>query len=229
LTSVVVALLAVALISPWISPYVVILSLGTFMRWLALALLVNMINACQWVCNLEDVHRPAMRAGKAVIVGVIVSLIFGTVLHRQLREQYNGNYSGFLKVSRSFFEANPLVNQDPNIKSNLILVDNGGYDGQLMYFAAFDPFLRAFRDRPAAYEQVMGSVRTYRLQPPGACTVRGTLAIVSGGNDVGSSMLPRAVERHARLVCTGGTAIGGLWRIGAADSRFLGVFAGGAT
>jgi hypothetical protein len=162
LTSVVVALLAVAVISPWVSPYVVILSLGTFIRWLALALLVNVINACQWVCNVEDVHRPALRVVKSLFVGLIVTLIFGTVLHRQLKEQYNGNYSGFLKVSRSFFETNPLVNLNPNIKSTLILLDNGGYDGQLMYFAAFDPFLRAFKDRPSAYEQVMGAVPAYR-------------------------------------------------------------------
>jgi hypothetical protein len=72
-----------------------------------------------------------------------------------VRDAYRGNYSGVLLVSRHYFDGNPLFDSRDDVRKALVLEPGGGYDAQFMYFAAFDPFLRAFKDRPAMYRRVM--------------------------------------------------------------------------
>jgi hypothetical protein len=80
----------------------------------------------------------------AVVVLAVVAIYGGYVRHK-LRDDYHGNYSGFLQLGQDRFDDNPLVNDRPDIRRTLILQRDGvGYDGQFMYYMAFDPFMRRF-------------------------------------------------------------------------------------
>jgi hypothetical protein len=80
---------------------------------------------------------------------VTVALVFAFYLISMLyflTDEYNGNYSGFLHISAERLNKNPLIKNRPEILNQLITVTDGGYDGQLFYFMAYDPFLTAFTD-----------------------------------------------------------------------------------
>jgi hypothetical protein len=143
------------LVSPKVSNYVVVISTGTFFRWLGLLMLPLVVAAAKWVVEV-DRRRNAWRVlARSMIVGVIVVGLFATLVKDRLQHSYDGNYSGFLLLSARTFDTNPLLNQRLDIRRSLLLPDNGGYDGQFMYFAVFDPFLRAFRTEPSMYGRVM--------------------------------------------------------------------------
>ena len=63
----------------------------------------------------------------------------------------NERESGFLHISRDRFDRKPIVKDLDEVRRSLVLEDGGGYDGQFMYYEAFDPFLWRFRDRPVEY------------------------------------------------------------------------------
>ena len=79
-----------------------------------------------------------------VALAAVVAGLYGSWVHQRLRRDYHGNYSGFIQLSRDRYDDNPLVMDRPQIRQTLILLDNGGYDGQFMYYMTFDPFLRQF-------------------------------------------------------------------------------------
>ena len=59
-------------------------------------------------------------------------------------DEYDGNYSGFLHISKKFLGRNQILAEHPEIRRNLIKVDWNGYDGQFFYFIAFDPLIRHY-------------------------------------------------------------------------------------
>ena len=163
----VVLVLIVALIAaPFVTSYLVVCTFGTAVRLCVLALVNDVADGAAWLLGSRRPGTPncadhRRRLAQAAVMGFIVVLLFGSLVRRQLVSDFQGNYSGFLKIERSFFAENPLVNRDPAIASSLILMDTG-YDGELMYFAAFDPFLRQFKDHPEMYGRVVG-VPSYRF------------------------------------------------------------------
>ena len=145
---------AVSQCSQWISDYRIVLSAGTFTRSLVLLLAPRLWYAWRWVVRREEISA-RRRVAAAGLVALLVLAAYEGVVKARLQDFYAGNYSGFLLVSEDRFNGNPLLNVRDDVRSSLVLQHSGGYDGQFMYFAAFDPFLRAYKDTPSTYRDVM--------------------------------------------------------------------------
>jgi hypothetical protein len=103
----------------------------------------------EWTFRRDGAHKLA----QCVAVSLLAAAVFGTVVHARL-DQFEGNYSGFLRVERARFDNNPLVGGRDEIRRSLVLVEDG-YDAQYMYFVAYDPLLRAFHDHPGTYDRIV--------------------------------------------------------------------------
>jgi hypothetical protein len=146
----VVVLFVVVIISPVASRFLVLLSLPAFMLgvvvlaaprlWFAVATLARWRREARW-------WPMAVSAASAVLV----LIAYGRVVSRQLDEVYNGNYSGFIHLSKAFVDRHPLLQQRQDIRQTLVVDDGGGYDAQFTYFAVFDPFMTRHRDAPGRY------------------------------------------------------------------------------
>lgn len=156
---VIFVLFTVIQIAPWLSPFKIVMSIGTLTGWLAVVLIPRLLTAWRWLSAARDWSSDRLIIlARALAVGVTVLAAFATVMTVQLRDSYNGNYSGFLLVSERLFDANPLLRNRDDVRSNLVLRTDGGYDGQFAYFAAFDPLMRAFRNDPIQYRSVVDAV-----------------------------------------------------------------------
>jgi uncharacterized protein YhhL (DUF1145 family) len=155
---VVVAVIGVALIviavAPRVSNYQVMLSAATLARWSCLLM------APQIVLTARAVAKGAVARGlvttrvKIALAGLLVFAAFALAMHSRLQSQYRGNYSGFLHISTKVFNDHPMLSTRDDVRASLVLQPYG-YDAQFMYFAAFDPFLRAYADHPVTYGAFM--------------------------------------------------------------------------
>jgi hypothetical protein len=153
------AALVLIQIAPWVSSYKVIVWVGTVLVSFAVFALPHLWTAAGWLVGARTAPRGLwVRAARPAIIGVGVLAVFWAVTRAQLRDRHDGNYSGFLAISRSLFDANPLLNSREDIRRSLQLLGNGGYDGQFMYYTTFDPLMRAFTDDPAKYRAVVDAV-----------------------------------------------------------------------
>ena len=151
-----VVALAVVIVAPYITPFLIILETRTLTSWLALIFLDRLWPGLRWVATSRVTHlRDPANVARAVIVGAVVCLAFWSPVRSELNERYGRNYSGFLRISREAFERNPVIDNHDQLRRELILVDNSGYDGQFMYYMAFDPLLMKFRDDPARYRETV--------------------------------------------------------------------------
>jgi hypothetical protein len=148
LSALVAALLALSVLSPYCSPYLLLLSRSAFIRSAVVLLFPELWSIVRWLHRGETLWA---RRLACLAVAAAVLLAFGSIVSLRLRDSYSGNYSGFLQLSRDRFDSNPLVNGRDDVRHSLLLQENGGYDAQFMYFATYDPFLRRFRDHPATY------------------------------------------------------------------------------
>jgi len=153
-----VALSAAMVVSPWVSPYRLVMPLTAFAEvcvvlsaprlWRLGTLAVNGLSHVPWGAWL-------WRPGVAVsLVAVIVGAVFAVFVRANVHE-FNGNYTGLLRISEEGFDRSPLFTGRGDIRDTLVLVPNEGYDGQFMYFAAFDPLLQRFREEPQRYRDVV--------------------------------------------------------------------------
>jgi hypothetical protein len=133
-----VVLSAVAL-APVVSPYRVVLAPRT------LALCVLLLGAGAFT----DVGR-WLRARWTPLLSGLLGLAFFASAMLQVLGTFGGNYSGFVRISRTVAEHTPFLQERPALAQSLILHD-AGYDGQFVYFMAFDPFARRFADEPNRY------------------------------------------------------------------------------
>jgi hypothetical protein len=136
--------------SRYVSPYGVLLSGTVFIQSLVVLLAPRLWFFGRWLHRSEAVWIQRLAC---VLVAALVLALYGTVVASRLHDSYRGNYSGFLQLSREWFDRNPIVNTRDDVRGSVLLGDHGGYDGQYMYFMMFDPFMRLFRDRPATYGQ----------------------------------------------------------------------------
>lgn len=157
-------LLIVIQCSQWLTPFRVVLSADTFSIWLAMLLVppvwLAVRRGLQQIETAADQSKRERRAkmvvaARAGLVAFLVFAVYGVVVLTRVRDSYQGNYSGMLLVSRQLFDGNPLLTARDDVRKTLVFARGGGYDGQFMYFAAFDPFMRAFKDHPAMYRRVM--------------------------------------------------------------------------
>jgi hypothetical protein len=134
------ALLAAVALSPYVSPYRVVLAPRTFVLCVLLIVGPRGVRAM----------RPFLPAWTPVATGVAAAVFIASAVLHTL-PAYQGNYSGFLHISRDVAGAAPFLRERPELARSLLLSE-GGYDGQFMYLMAFDPFLRRFADRPQEYQ-----------------------------------------------------------------------------
>ena len=147
---VVSCLLVLSVASPFVSPYTVLLSRMAFF-WVVCALATPRLCPLvyyAWSNQRESTWRPRTRC---VIYALVVLALYGAVVRYRLQNEFDGNYSGFLQISKKLFDANPMLSGNTELRQSLILNDHGGYDGQFMYFEVFDPFLYQYRDHVATY------------------------------------------------------------------------------
>ena len=175
---VVILLLAISQCSQWISAFRVVLTPRAFIACLAVLLAPRLWRAVRWLLRREDAAGSRWLAlSRASLVALLVLAAFLGIVTARLSDSYSGNYSGFLLIARSAFDANPMLNARDDIRRSLLLRDNG-YDGQFMYFATFDPLLRAYKDTPSTYRQIM-DYAPYRYGRIGYSLLA---RIVSGGH-----------------------------------------------
>ncbi|HEV3139493.1 MAG TPA: hypothetical protein VGY57_03200, partial [Vicinamibacterales bacterium] len=149
------ATLVVIECSDLVSPYLVVMSAGTFARWMCWVCLPWLWMAGRWLLRPPAApHDRAAGWSRPIVVAGVVVIAFYAVATARVNDYFGGNYSGLLVVSRSAFVNNPLVAERSDVRNSVVLQDVG-YDGQFMYFAMFDPFLRRFSDNPATYRRVM--------------------------------------------------------------------------
>lgn len=148
--------LLVVVAAPWISPYRIVLSTRSVLGCAAFLLAPRLFVAGRWAADRGRAAIGPQRTPVAIgfAVALIVSSAFLMVMSGRVRDFYQGNYSGLLLISRDAFDRNPLVKDRADIRATLVLLDSG-YDGQFMYFAIFDPFLREYHDQPVTYRFVM--------------------------------------------------------------------------
>jgi hypothetical protein len=131
-------LLAVA-VSPYVTPYRVVLAPRTFAL-------------CGLLLSAPLAFEAGVRLGRQwtpLLSGALGAAFFASAMLQALGT-YGGNYSGFLHLSRDVADRAPFLQERPDLGRSLVVYD-AGYDGQFMYLMAFDPFLRRFADRPQAY------------------------------------------------------------------------------
>jgi hypothetical protein len=139
-------ILVVSLLIPFVSRYRMLIAGGSFVKLVALLYLPSV---CCIYRNLKE-KRLQIHCFQVPLVVASVFLFFSLCMLYKLRE-YEGNYSGFLHISHVLLERNPILKDMPEIKDKIRTVGKMGYDGQIFYFVAFDPFLTRFAKSPEAY------------------------------------------------------------------------------
>jgi hypothetical protein len=153
--SVLGVLLAGIVLAPWVSRYSIVVSWATLVRWA-----VVLATPAVWrigglvVSRVRDKRQEWAALARPAIVAALVLLAFGSVMRARLHGTYLGNYSGFVQIGRVFVEKSPFIWHQPDIRLTLVVME-GGYDGQFMYYAAYDPLMRAYRADPARFDGLM--------------------------------------------------------------------------
>jgi hypothetical protein len=149
---VIAVVMAILVVSPLATPYVLLISWAAFTQCAAFILAPRAWTAAQAGRRQWAVARRRPIVAIAGVAAVVLA-VFGTVVVRHLTDHYNGNYSGFIQLSRATFDRNPMLRDRQDVRASLVLTDGGGYDSQFMYFAVFDPFLRVYKDHPSTYRE----------------------------------------------------------------------------
>jgi hypothetical protein len=144
--------LGLVLLAPVVSRFLVLLDAGWLVTWFAVLLAPRLWPVGRrGLAALVRMDVAWSRAVTCALIAVLAAGVYGLVMHWRLQEEFDGNYSGFLHLGRRFVEDNPIVREQPGILPSLVLEENYGYDGQFMYAAIYDPFVRRYADDPAAY------------------------------------------------------------------------------
>jgi hypothetical protein len=160
---VVLVVLAAIQCSNWMSEYRIVISTGTLARWIAILLAPSIWASGRLMAILAGHLPPRLIAViQSLLIAALSVALYNAVAQGRVRALYHGNYSGLLLISQAVFDKNPLLSARDDVRRSLEFDRGGGFDGQFVYFAAFDPLLRAFKERPAAYDQVV-DVPPYRF------------------------------------------------------------------
>lgn len=145
---------AIALtILPFISKYKVLISPTAFAKLWVLCFIPFWISSYRTLSPRKN-FKPILAAA---IVGIILT---GGML--SLLDIYDGNFSGFLNISRKFLGRNYILGERPEIRRDLIKVEGNGYDGQFFYFITWDPLMKLYHFAPGADRIVDDPVFRYR-------------------------------------------------------------------
>jgi hypothetical protein len=149
-------LLGAVVISRFVSPFAIVLSIQAFLQ-AVVVLLVDRL----WFAGARLARWRSDASWQPVAVALVaaaaVLMSYTRLATRIAADRYGGNYSGFVQLSGQVFDRHPTLKHRDDVRRSLFLHQGGGYDGQIMYFVAFDPFLRDFKDTPATYSQFIDS------------------------------------------------------------------------
>ena len=147
----VAVLLGLCVVSRFVTPFLVVVSVNLFWKCVAVAAVPRLWQAAVWSrANRAHAWRLAIVGGAAA---TLTAATYGPLVVRLLHEEFDGNYSGFLRMTAARFDGHPTLSSNSALRESLILTDGDGYDGQYLYYEVFDPFLREFRDSPISYQQ----------------------------------------------------------------------------
>lgn len=155
-----VLFLAAVVASPWLSPFLVLISMGAFAKVVALLLApqLTQIGRHAWVLGQLALQRS--RRWRPLIASTataaVVLLAYGLVMRSTARE-LDGQYSGLLRVSAQTFDGVPFLHDRADVRESLLLLPDAGYDAQFQYFAMFDPLMRRYPTEPQLYRRVADS------------------------------------------------------------------------
>ncbi len=138
---------------PLLSSYKVLLAPTTFAKLWILCFVPA------WIASYRTLSSRANF--KPILAAAVVATILTGGMLRQLSE-YDGNFSGFLHISKKFLGRNYILGEHPEIRRDLIKVDGTGYDGQFFYFIAWDPLMKVYHFAPGADKIVDDPVFRYR-------------------------------------------------------------------
>jgi hypothetical protein len=147
--------LAASLLTPFVSPYKILIAWDTF--WVFTALVFSRGLWRGLIALRRESSRRVLGSTAAfdsIVIALMVAGFFTAVMVTRLNSIHKGNYSGFLQLQKTLIETTPLLEGRDDLKKDLKLID-GGYDGMYMYLMAFDPFMSRFKDNPIRYEQVV--------------------------------------------------------------------------
>lgn len=146
--------------SPWFSPFLVLISVASFVKITAVFLAPQLwqLGTRAWELWLEALRYS--RRWRAVLaaagVAVVVLLAYGLVV-RATAKALEGQYSGLLRVSERSFDRVPFLQDRPDVRQSVLLLPDAGYDAQFQYFAMFDPLMRRYATEPQKYRGVADS------------------------------------------------------------------------
>ena len=144
-----IGLLLAVLVSPYVSPFRLVLAPRTFALLVVLVCATRAFGAWSTIVSRWTPADAVRRRLGIAAAGAIGAAFFASAMFQTLAI-YGGNYTGFLHIAREVAAQAPFLQERPDI-SGALIVDDAGYDGQFMYLMAFDPFLRRFADRPEVY------------------------------------------------------------------------------
>lgn len=153
LTALVGLILLATVTAAWVSPYALVISGGFLSKLLIVAglpVLWSLLRqAWSWIAS------PRLAPySRAAAIGLFVGWVFASFAGARADQWYGGNTSGLLNIGTKFYDRNPLVNERPDLRAALHLIDGGGYDAQFFYFMAFDPLITRYSHRPRSYDRV---------------------------------------------------------------------------
>ena len=152
-----VLFLAMLIVAPWSSPFLVVISIGSFVKLVAVLLAPQVAQLAKrlWQAGHEGLRRSERWRPQiaAAATAALVLLVYGVFI-RQTAQGLEGHYSGLLRVSEATFDGVPFLRNRPEVRQTLKLDKWGGYDAQFQYFAMFDPLLRLYSAEPQLYRRV---------------------------------------------------------------------------
>lgn len=145
-------------IAPWVSSFRLLMPVRSFVIVSAALLAPQLAGAgAMAVRAIVRVTRARWLRGPAAAVAAVALLttVPYALVVRHSAAEFDGNYSGLLRISKAWADRSPLLAERPGVRETLALLPDDGYDAQFAYFAAFDPLMRRFSRRPDAYRSVV--------------------------------------------------------------------------
>jgi hypothetical protein len=141
----VLAFCVLTLAAPFATPFELILAPSTWLLWVALASAPRLVGLVR-SANLAVADPRLRRATLLVLLAGVAVWAAATIVTATVGRDHQGNYSGLIHIERQRYDRHPLLRDRADIRGSLMLEDDGGYDGQFVYFALYDPWLRKFSD-----------------------------------------------------------------------------------
>jgi hypothetical protein len=144
------AMLAIAVLSSVASKYSVLVGDTFLERFLVLIALPALWRSAPVVAAW--MRRPTIAPiARPVAVGLLGGSLFLLVAVHLTTDRYGGHASGLVMISHYFFDKDPMVAGREDIRQSVLFSDGHGYDGQFLYFMAYDPLLTEYRTDPHRY------------------------------------------------------------------------------